>query len=447
MKSKYNSKTKTHNLYKILFLFVVFLGIGYAFLEANLNINGDVTVEAPELNIYVQSTNVTSGSTAGTPTIIGTDKKEVDFTTALTSDGNSFFEETTTVINKGSKKAYLSGVDVKVYDGTTEITLAAPYEYSITHGDGTPVEPGEELAIAGTQTYKLKFNYISGTDMTTVTDYPSYTFKITYNFTKESFADDSWDTIVTKYSNDPNTYPVGAKKVIQMDLDGDSTPENYTLRIANTSTPEECSQEGFSQTACGLVIEFAERMANHRMNIDGDPTINGYYNKGGWKYSDMRAYLNGGKYLEGTTKEIDYSTNGIINLLPSDLRNKIIDTTVISSYGLNDTTNFVTTDKIYLLATHEVWEDVDGDANRGIDCYDTSYNNTRQLDYYKEKGVTTNNTLGAIKKDSFWFLRSAENDTAYIFYGVGPENDSPGGRINGIIATSNYTASPAFRIA
>ena len=75
---KKNIKTKTHNLYKIIFILVVFLGIGYAFLEANLNINGDVTVEAPELNSYIQGVNVTSGSTSGTPTIIGNDKKEVD---------------------------------------------------------------------------------------------------------------------------------------------------------------------------------------------------------------------------------------------------------------------------------------------------------------------------------------------------------------------------------
>ena len=88
MKSKYNSKTKTHNLYKILFLFVVFLGIGYAFLEANLNINGDVTVEAPELNAYIQGVSVTTGSTPGTPVIVGNDKKEVEFSTALTNDGN-----------------------------------------------------------------------------------------------------------------------------------------------------------------------------------------------------------------------------------------------------------------------------------------------------------------------------------------------------------------------
>ena len=180
---KKNNYVKTKNLYKIIFLFVVFLGIGYAFLEANLKVEGDTTVIAPELNTYVQSVAVTTGSTSGTPTIIGNNKIEVDFSTALTNDGNSFFEETTTLINKGTKKSYLQNVEVKVYDaGNNEITLAAPYEYTITHGDGTAVTTGEEVDIDATPTYKFKFNYITGTDMTTVTDYPTYTFKITYNF-------------------------------------------------------------------------------------------------------------------------------------------------------------------------------------------------------------------------------------------------------------------------
>ena len=440
---KKNIKTKTHNLYKIIFILVVFLGIGYAFLEANLNINGDVTVEAPELNSYIQGVSVTTGSTSGTPTIIGNDKKEVDFSTALTSDSNSFFEETTTLVNKGSKKAYLKSVDVKVYDSNdNEVTLSAPYEYSLTHGDETSVEPGEELAIAGTQTYKLKFNYISGTNMSTVTDYPTYTFKITYNFTKESFADDSWDTIVTKYSNDPNTYPVGAKKVIQMDLDGDTTPEDYTLRIANTSTPSECSTQGFSQSACGLVIEFADVITTHRMNlyVSGDTTTIGVNSKGGWEYSDMRAYLNSTTYAY---ENIDYSTSGIFNSLPSDLRSKIIDTTIVSGHNNNDTTNFTTTDKIYLFSTKEIWgKKVTGNAINS----DSAEAETRQLDYYASKGVTTRNYSDAIKKDisgadSYWWLRSAYSSSYEIFFCV--FNTGNWGAFG-----SNYPhdVSPAFRI-
>ena len=241
-----NVKTKTHNLYKIIFVLVVFLGIGYAFLEANLNINGDVTVEAPEFNTYIQGVNVTTGSTSGTPTIIGNDKKEVDFSTSLTNDVNSFFEETTTLVNKGSKKSYLSRIDVKVYNGTTEITLAAPYEYSITHGDGTAIETGEELAIAGTQTYKFKFNYISGTDMTTVTDYPSYTFKINYIFAKDQKTavcpkDKNITTLSTTKcaANENVTVPSGTicKRAIQL----------HQEECQQTDTTKYCSGTGYSQ--------------------------------------------------------------------------------------------------------------------------------------------------------------------------------------------------------
>ena len=184
-----NNYVKTKNLYKIIFLFVVFLGIGYAFLEANLKVEGDTTVIAPPLNVYVQTTSVTTGSTSGTPAIIGNAKKEVDFSTALTNDGNSFFEEISTLLNNGTQDAYLLSIDVKVYDSNNnEVTLTTPYEYSLTNGDGTPVVIGHKLTVHSTETYKIKFNYITGTDMNTVTDYPTYTFKIIYNYGLEYIA-------------------------------------------------------------------------------------------------------------------------------------------------------------------------------------------------------------------------------------------------------------------
>ena len=444
---KSNIRTKTHNLYKVIFLFVVFLGIGYAFLEANLNINGDVTVEAPEFNTYVQSVSVTSGSTSGTPVIVGNDKKEVDFTTALTSDVNSFFETSVTLTNKGSKDAYLQSIDVKVYDGITEVTLAAPYEYILTNNDGTVIEPGHKLTINGTDTYKIKFNYISGTDMSTVTTYPNYTFKIIYNYTSHSFETDSWDTIKTNYQADPNYYPLGGLKEVQLDLDNDGTSETTAhLRIANTSTPAECSTEGFSQTACGLVLEFADIITTHRMNQYVTGISNGDGNRGGWEYSDMRAYLNSTTYAY---ENIDYSTSGIYSALPSELRNKIIETRVVSGYGYKEkgSANFTTTDKIYLFSPHEVWEDVDGNTSSGIDYYDKSYSNTRQLDYYKAKGVTTSNYSEAIKKNLSgsnypWLLRSAYSESNLNFFAVHNY-----GYWSGYNSNDTRGVSPAFRIA
>ena len=442
-----NSKTKTHNLYKIIFILVVFLGIGYAFLEAGLNINGDTTVAQPEFNTYVQSVSTTTGSTSGTPTIIGNDKKEVDFSTALTNDVNSFFEETSTLVNKGSKKSYLQSIDVKVYDSNNnEITLAAPYEYTLTHGDGTSITPGEELASAATTTYKLKFNYISGTDMNTVTDYPTYTFKITYNFTKNSFANDSWSTIATNVTADPSAYPLGATKTIEMDLDGDNTNETYMLRVVNNTTPAECSTTGFSQSACGFVVEFVNVLPARRMNpCDTWGTTVGDGNYGGWASSEMRAYINGIKYLEGTANEVDFASTGLYNYLPSELKSVIKPTVVVSSHGNQESTNFTSTDNLYFFSTKELWGK---EASYPTINYDTAEAETRQLDYYKAIGVRTDNPSGAIKLDSsgtagWWWLRTADFSESRYFYTV-----SGTGAHNSNLSYDSTTTgiSPAFRI-
>lgn len=188
----------------------------------------------------------------------------------------------------------------------------------------------------------------------------------------------------------------------------------YTLRIANTSTPSECSTSGFSQTACGFVLEFADIITTYNMNSLGT-------NKGGWPATSMRTFVN----------------NNIYNALPSDLRNTIIDTTVVSGYGSEDTENFTSTDKLYLLSTAEVW--AQGISN------DSARNNTRQLDYYTAQGVTTDNGSGAIKnngfKAAFWQLRAVISSNKFDFYMV----DFKGGK-SFDYASITSGVSPAFRL-
>ena len=140
-----------------------------------------------------------------------------------------------------------------------------------------------------------------------------------------------------------------------------------------------------------------------------------------------------------------YVNSDIYNALPSELRSAIINTTVVSGHGSEDSANFTSTDKLYLLSTHEVWEDVDGDTSAGIDYYDTAYNNTRQLDYYSSQNVTTSNYSGAIKQyngsNSYWWLRSARsyyNDRFFTVNTYGRWNTYTSNIANGV--------SQAFRI-
>ena len=230
-----------------------------------------------------------------------------------------------------------------------------------------------------------------------------------------SFSTDSWKTIIKAVKNNNiSKYNVGDTKAIDMGSYG-----THTLRVANMSTPSECSTSRFSQTACGFVLEFADIITTHTMNDT-------YTNVGGWPATSMRIFVN----------------NDIYNLLPSDLKNGIIDTTVVSSYGSEDSSNFTSIDKLYLLSPTEIWSD--WKSNSGSN-YDTARDVTRQLDYYKNEGVTTSNYSKAIKfynsTDDWWWLRSARSIDDYSFYNVyyygGWSYDS---------ATDTYGVSPAFRI-
>ena len=234
-----------------------------------------------------------------------------------------------------------------------------------------------------------------------------------------NFATDSWEAIIAKVkAGNGSEYAVGSTK----EVDLGTTYGTHTLRIANTSTPSECSGTGFSQTACGFVLEFADIITNNKMNDTNT-------NAGGWPSTSMRTFVN----------------NDIYNALSDEIKNAIIDTTVVSGFGPDDTANFTSTDKLYLLAPGEVYSDWKTITINGEPLYDTAKNLTRTLDYYKNLGVTTINSSGAGKKngtyDSYWWLRTATAITGSYFYDVSNNGDWSN-------YDANYTggAAPAFRL-
>ena len=225
-----------------------------------------------------------------------------------------------------------------------------------------------------------------------------------------TFPTDDWATIVNSVkAGNTNHYKVGDTKIVNLGTYG-----THTIRVSNTTTPSECSNTNFSQSACGFVLEFADIITTHVINTTSS-------NKNGWPASSMRTFVN----------------NDIYNALPADLRNGIINTTTISSYGSSDSANFLSTDKLYLLATAELYEN-------GEDI-DTAKNLTRQLDYYKSIGVTINSYSGAIKKSGTtatdWWLRSFYKTNNQHVYSV-----QRTGRVAHSMANLSIGVSPAFRI-
>ena len=234
-----------------------------------------------------------------------------------------------------------------------------------------------------------------------------------------TFATDTWEEIANNVkSGNASKYRVGSEKEVEI------AGHNFTVRVANNTTPEECSRADFSQTACGFVVEFVDVLELRQMNSTDT-------NVGGWEASEMRTYANG----------------DFFNKLPSDLQNLIIDTKVISGHGsTTGETNFTSTDKIYLLSAHEVWED---GTSYTLSTYDTAWNNTRQLDYYKARNVTADgNFSSAIKwyKDDInemandWWLRAPGSSYDGSFLVV-----ADNGHWSNYTASSTSGFAPAFR--
>ena len=232
------------------------------------------------------------------------------------------------------------------------------------------------------------------------------------------FRDDSWETIASNVkTGNTSKYNVGDEKEVKLKKYG-----THKVRIANLKSPTEegCGTNGFSESACGFVVEFTDIITTHNMNPSGEykgTTYNSGWNKDGWPKSQMKTFID----------------NDIYNSLPEDLKSVIITTKTVSGHGKEDTNNFTSTDKLYLLAPKEIYSDW---SNQ----YDSAKDLTRQLDYYNSKGVTTSSHASAIKT-TWWWLRSASSNNSSNFYTV----DTSGYWIDD---SASYAegVSPAFRI-
>ena len=399
-------------------LLIMTTGLSYAYFSASISGNENaknVVVEAGTLSLVytdgaeIKAQNIKPGwSTTKEVSVKNTGTLEANYNIIWQSLTNEITNNDM-VISATCQRLNASGT----VEGTCEsISQAAISDMTIA----------KKISIESGITHKYTFtilfketnadqNYNQGKEFNGVLGIEEYK--------APDFATDSWSTIIANVkAGNGSDYAVGSTK----EVDLGTTYGTHTLRVANTSTPSECSGTGFSQTACGFVLEFADIITNNKMNDTNT-------NAGGWPSTSMRTFVN----------------NDIYNALSDEIKNAIIDTTVVSGFGPDDTANFTSTDKLYLLAPGEVYSDWKTITINGEPLYDTAKNLTRTLDYYKNLGVTTINSSGAGKKngtyDSYWWLRTATAITGSYFYDVSNNGDWSN-------YDANYTggAAPAFRL-
>ena len=387
----------------MLIIAILLMSIGFAAISTTLIINGNAKVSENNEDFSVIFTAASIDGNDVYSTAVDETKKTITFTTSELKALNQTSILTYEVTNNSSNYDANVTVTCVPKTGTTAKYTSIKNELA---NDATVVKA--KSTVNGTLTVTLD-------KVATESVTEEYTCKLEFNAVERDtigveltqFQKDSWSKIAANVkSGNTSKYNVGDTKEVDL---GDLG--KHTVRIANMS---ECTTET-SETACGFVVEFADIITKQPFNSTDT-------NVGGWRDSELRTYVNGTIY----------------NALPSELQNVITTTKVISGHGsTSGETNFETQDKLYLLNAQEVWN-----TNK----YDTSVGTSKQLDYYKNQGVTASSYVGAKKQyngsNSYWGLRSARSDYANSFlYVIGNGNWGNNNAIGSI------GVSPAFRIA
>ena len=410
---------KTHVFMLVLLLI---LGIGFAALAATLKINGTITIDSAKWDVHFENVEVAQGSVTATtvPTSDDATTTEMTYAVNFTKPGD-FYEFTVDMANDGTIDAMVNLVTNKVYssDGETEKQLPAYLKSTVTYVDGVSILPNQLLAKQTSEKIKVRVEFrtdVDASELPSTNETTVFKFSSTFKQADETscqrpttFANDSWETIACNVKQNPASYAVGEEKELVID--------NYTyhIRVINNTTPNECKNEDFSQTACGFVVEFKELLSSTYYMSGIQTSI------GGWPESDMRKYLND-------------KSSGFYNKLVEKIGDIIIDTKVVSGHANEDNnSNHVSTDKLYIVSTKEVGLNVE---------YDSLKNETRILDFYlnkpnsfREKKLITGNL------STYWWTRSPKSTTEYHYYYISYDGSY-------WEETASYSAgvSPTFRI-
>ena len=382
---------------------ILLLAVGFAAVSTTLIINGSAKIGENTDDFSVIFTAATLDGTDVYANVIDNTKKTITFETSDLKALNQ-----TSVLNyEVTNNSANYDAEVQVNCKAKENTIAK-YTSIKNELENNATKVLAKESVNGTLTVNLE-------KVATEEVREAYVCELTFNALERdtlgiesvSFAEDDWSTIAKNVKKGhTNKYSIGDTKEVDLGELG-----THTVRIANMSA---CESET-SETACGFVVEFANIIAKRILNSSRT-------NVGGWKNSELRTYIN-------TT---------IYNALPSELQGVITTTKVISGHGDNEgETNFETQDKLYLLSTKEVY---------GETKYDTVDTETKQLDYYKNQGVTISSYAGAIKQyngsNEYWWLRSASfggTRSFLLVYNSGDLITEEPIRSKGV--------SPAFRIA
>ena len=281
----------------MLIVAILLMSIGFAAISTTLILNGNAKVSENNEDFSVIFTAASIDGNDVYSTAVDETKKTITFTTSELKTLNQTSVLTYEVTNNSSNYDANVTVTCVPKEGTT-----AKYTSIKNKLENDATKVLSKSSVNGTLTVTLD-------KVATESVTEEYTCKLEFTATerdeigktKTPFEKDSWETIAANVKSG-NTDKYNVVDTKEVDL---GTLGTHTVRVANKS---ECTTET-SETACGFVVEFADIITKQPFNSTNT-------NKGGWKDSELRKYVNGTIY----------------NALPSDLQNVIATTKVISGH-------------------------------------------------------------------------------------------------------------------
>ena len=164
-----NQRNKRIISYFILFSLIIILGVVYAILQANLQINGTAKIAENRWNVHFEnivvnqdSVNIGTGDTAAT--IDPQNNCKVDFSVTLSLPGD-FYEFTVDAKNDGTIDAMIGTLtkSLKVNNVETE-TVPEYLIYTVTYDDGGEILENQLLAKSTKETYKIRLEFKTDID-------------------------------------------------------------------------------------------------------------------------------------------------------------------------------------------------------------------------------------------------------------------------------------------
>ena len=156
-----NNKQMT--TYFILFSLLL-IGVVYAILQANLQINGTAKIQANTWdihfdNIQVNENSVSIGTADSAATIDPENNCKVDFEVTLSVPGD-FYEFTIDVVNAGTIDGMIGELN-KTLKVNNEVVSEVPdyLDYSVTYSDGVEIEDNHKIEAGTTETYLVRLEF------------------------------------------------------------------------------------------------------------------------------------------------------------------------------------------------------------------------------------------------------------------------------------------------